>query len=77
MKSTKLKHIKSKELWEKFIEIHEGTMEVKLEGSDLLRTQFNNLKLEKEKKLSSLHARIKEIQNGLTSIGETISNQDM
>ena len=62
---------------EKLIKLHEGTSEAKLARRDLLRTQLNNIKLEKGEKVSSLHAKIKETLGGLTSVGEKLSNWDI
>ena len=35
----------AKDLWEKFLELHEGTSEAKLARCDILRTQLTNLRM--------------------------------
>ena len=66
----------AKELWEKFLELHEGTSEAKLARRDLLRNQLTSLRLGEDETVAHLHSRIKEIITGLTNLGEKVSNRD-
>ncbi|XP_042375107.1 uncharacterized protein LOC121969211 [Zingiber officinale] len=62
----------AKELWEKFLELHEGTSEAKLARRDLRRNHISNIKLEQGETVAHLHSRIKELITGLTNLGEKI-----
>ncbi|KAG6503123.1 hypothetical protein ZIOFF_035413 [Zingiber officinale] len=65
-----------KELWEKFLELHEGTSEAKLARRDILRNKLMNIQLEKSEKVASLHAMVKELITGLENLGETVTNRE-
>ncbi|XP_074560377.1 uncharacterized protein LOC141816505, partial [Curcuma longa] len=66
----------AKELWEKFLELHEGTSEAKSARKDLLRNQLTNLRMMEGETVAELHAKIKELISGLTQLGESVSNRD-
>ena len=66
----------AKELWEKFLELHEGTSEAKLARRDLLRNQLTNLRFEEGETIAHLHSRIQELITRLTNLGEEVSNRD-
>ncbi|XP_074586962.1 serpin-ZXA-like [Curcuma longa] len=60
----------AKELWEKFLELHEGTSEAKLAKRDLLRNQLTNLRMEEGETVAHLHSKIKGLITELTNLGE-------
>mgnify|MGYP003365547854 CR=1 FL=1 len=49
------KYNSAKELWEKFLELHEGTSEAKLARRDLLRNQLTSLRLGEDESVAHLH----------------------
>ena len=67
----------AKELWEKLIELHEGTSETKVSKRDLLLNKLYNLKMQEGETASSLHARIQDILNSLHGIGQKVENRDI
>ncbi|XP_074555688.1 uncharacterized protein LOC141811568 [Curcuma longa] len=66
----------AKELWEKFLELHEGTSEAKSARKDLLRNKLINLRMMEGETVAELHAKIKELISGLSQLGESVSNRD-
>ena len=66
----------AKDLWEKFLELHEGTSEAKLARRDILRNQLTNLRMNQGEKVAQLQARIKELITQLTNLGEEVTNRD-
>ena len=66
----------AKELWEKFLELHEGTSETKLARRDVLHNKLSNLRMEEGESVTQLHSRLKELITGLTNLGEMVTNRD-
>ncbi|XP_042426134.1 sodium/hydrogen exchanger 3-like [Zingiber officinale] len=59
-----------KDLWKKFLELHEDTLESKLAKRDILRSQLTNLQMNKGEKVAQLHVRIKDLITQLNNLGE-------
>ncbi|XP_074569703.1 uncharacterized protein LOC141826360 [Curcuma longa] len=67
----------AKELWNKLIELHEGTRDSRIAKRDLFLNQLQNLSMKDNETVSELHGRFKEIVNGLHSVNEHIENRDL
>ncbi|MCQ7506103.1 hypothetical protein NP150_23610, partial [Salmonella enterica] len=67
----------AKELWDKLIELHEGTNDSKVTKRDLLLNSLLNMKMQEEETASQLHAQIKNLLNGLHLIGHELENRDI
>ncbi|XP_042467278.1 probable phospholipid hydroperoxide glutathione peroxidase [Zingiber officinale] len=59
----------AKELWEKFIELNEGSSESRRAKRDLLLEQLQTFTMKTNETVSQMHGRFKEIVNGLHVIG--------
>ncbi|XP_074556832.1 uncharacterized protein LOC141812726 [Curcuma longa] len=70
------KYNSAKELWEKFLELHEGTSEAKLARRDILRSKLTNLRMEDGQSVAQLHAKVKELITSLENLGEKVTNRD-
>ena len=70
-------HQNAKELWDKLIKLHEGTSDAKVTKRDLLLNKIFNIKMQEGETASQLHARIKDVLNGLHAIGHQMENRDL
>ncbi|MCQ7222065.1 hypothetical protein NP006_23470, partial [Salmonella enterica] len=69
--------ISAKELWNKLIELHEGTSDTKVSKHDLIFNKLFNMKMQEGETASQLHARIQDLLNGLHAIGQQVENRDI
>ncbi|XP_074566099.1 uncharacterized protein LOC141822661 [Curcuma longa] len=60
--------ISAKDLWDKLIELHEGTSDTKVSKRDLLINKLYNIKMMEGESASGLHARIQDLLNGMHAI---------
>ncbi|XP_074557881.1 uncharacterized protein LOC141813795 [Curcuma longa] len=67
----------AKELWDKLIELNEGTKDSRVAKRDLLINQMQNFMMKEGETVSQLHGRFKELLNGLHAIGERLENRDL
>ncbi|XP_074586970.1 uncharacterized protein LOC141842889 [Curcuma longa] len=67
----------AKELWEKLIELNEGSSDSRRAKKDLLVEQLQNFTMRQNETVSQMHGRFKEIVNGLHVIGEKLDNRDL
>ena len=67
----------TKELWEKLIELYEGTFETKVSKRDLLFNKLYNLKMQEGETTSQLNTRIQDILNCLHAVGKKVENRDV
>ncbi|XP_074556829.1 uncharacterized protein LOC141812719 [Curcuma longa] len=67
----------AKELWDKLIELNEGTKDSRVAKRDLLINQMQNFLMKEGETVSQLHGRFKELLNGLHAIGERLENRDL
>ena len=67
----------AKDLWDKLIELNEGTKDSRIAKRDLLINQLQNFTMKDGETVSSLHGRFKELLNGLHSVGESVENRDL
>ncbi|XP_042423473.1 uncharacterized protein LOC122011109 [Zingiber officinale] len=70
-------HKNVKELWDEFIELHEGTNDAKITKRDLFLNKLFNIIIQEGETANQLHARIKDILNGLHTIGHQMESQDL
>ncbi|XP_074590609.1 uncharacterized protein LOC141846459 [Curcuma longa] len=66
----------ARDLWNKLIELNEGTRDSRIAKRDLYMNQLQNFAMRDNETVSELHGRIKELLNGLHSIGESLENRD-
>ena len=64
----------AQDLWDKLIELNEGTKDSRIAKRDLLINQLQNFTMKEGETVSSLHGRFKELLNGLHSVGESVEN---
>ncbi|XP_074561401.1 uncharacterized protein LOC141817665 [Curcuma longa] len=69
--------ISAKDLWDKLIELHEGTTDTKVTKRDLLINKLFNIKMQEGETVNQLQSRVKDILNGLHAIGQKIENRDI
>ena len=67
----------ARDLWNKLIELQEGTRDSRIAKRDLFLNQLQNLTMKENENVSELHGRFKEIINGLHSIDEHVENRDL
>ncbi|XP_074560181.1 uncharacterized protein LOC141816265, partial [Curcuma longa] len=67
----------AKDLWNKLIELHEGTRDSRIAKRDLFLNQLQNLSMKENETVSELHGRFKEILNGLHTVDEKVENRDL
>ncbi|XP_074575241.1 uncharacterized protein LOC141831737 [Curcuma longa] len=67
----------AKDLWNKLIELHEGTRDSRIAKRDLFLNQLQNLSMKESETVSELHGRFKEILNGLHTVDEKVENRDL
>ncbi|XP_074557046.1 uncharacterized protein LOC141813034 [Curcuma longa] len=67
----------AKDLWNKLIELHEGTRDSRIAKRDLFLNQLQNLTMKENETVSELHGRFKEILNGLHTVDERVENRDL
>ncbi|PKA46011.1 hypothetical protein AXF42_Ash021374 [Apostasia shenzhenica] len=64
-------------MWEKLIELHEGTSEVKRAKKALYKNQFDNFKIREGEFVAQIHSRFKEIYHGLVGLGDNLENREV
>ena len=67
----------AKDLWNKLIELQEGTRDSRIAKRDLFLNQLQNLVMKENETVSEIHGRFKEIINGLHSVDERVENRDL
>ncbi|XP_042422963.1 uncharacterized protein LOC122010490 [Zingiber officinale] len=67
-------HENAKKLWDKLIELYEGTNDAKITKRDLFLHKLFNVKMQEGETASQLHVRIKDILNGLHTIDHQLEN---
>jgi len=68
-------HCKSAyEIWSHLVVTHEGTSQVKRVKIDILHSQYENFTMQDNDPIDDMITKFTKITNGLTSLGDTIDN---
>jgi len=62
------------EIWNNLVVTHEGTSQVKRAKIDLLHSQYENFNMNDNETINDMITRFTKITNGLSSLGDSIDN---